>query len=89
MTIKICALAGVTFRSTPTNIVVVDSRAVIQVFQKYLQLAEERGDTVLGLDDYGDVTWEARTDYTRIHLPHYLNYFMVHIVGSYLQTGGY
>lgn len=46
-------------------------------------------DNTLGLSDNNLIQWTEREDYTGSHLPHYLNYFMVHLVDGYLQTGGY
>ena len=46
-------------------------------------------DDWLGLSDEDLIRWELRKDYTGSHLPHYLNYFMVHLVDGYLQTGEY
>ncbi len=46
-------------------------------------------DDTLGLLDNDTILWAERHDYTGHHLPHYLNYFMIHLVDGYLQTGGY
>ncbi len=50
---------------------------------------KDETDGCLGVCYQSFSTWEYREDYTGSHLPHYLNYFMVHLVDGYLQTGEY
>ncbi len=59
---------------------------IIKPAQMYVRDDEDK---CLGFEDKDLIRWKRRQDYTGHHLPHYLNYFMIHLVDGYLQTGKY
>ncbi len=61
-------------------------RVQIEMGQRWMYLYE---DDTLGLLDNDTILWAERHDYTGHHLPHYLNYFMIHLVDGFLNTGEY